>query len=733
MRFRIGKVFIICLFSILGFFKGSGQSHPHLFLNRVEANAMKQALGKYPLFDKSWNEAKVFVDRALRQRMDIPLPIDAGGYTHERHKQNYLEMHQAGILYCVIGEKRYARFVREMLLKYAEIYPTLGKHPAAGGESSGRLFWQTLNESVWLVHATQAYDCIYDFLSEEDRQRIEGKLIRPMAKFLSEDHVKELDRIHNHGTWTCTAVGMAGFVLHDDDLIDKALYGSRKDTSGGYVRQLQALFSPDGFYTEGLYYARYALLPFFTFATVIDKNTPDLKIFEFRQQILKKAFYSALQLTYTNGEFIPINDAMKDKNYLSPEIVHALDVSFMVYGRDRSLLSIAQKQNSVLLNAAGVAVAQALVQKKTIPPFPYKSVEYTDGANGDEGGIGALRSGPNFDQSLVIMKYTGHGLSHGHYDKLALLYYDQGREILQDYGFVRFVNVEPKYGGRYLPETKSFAMQTIAHNTVTVDQQSHYQGKISLSEKNHADRHFFSIADPAFQVMSARVATAYPGVEIQRTTALVKDDSLSNPIVIDVFRVRSEKLHTYDLPFYYQGHLISTNVKYIPSTKQMSALGTSSGYQHLWKEAEGKAANSVQVTWISGERYYTITSAADTSTQIFFVRIGAGDPDFNLRHEPAFILRQQATSHVFASVIEPHGQWDGTNEFSMNARPSIASVVVLGSTEEGSAVEVRGISGRQWILLITNTQASDSAEHALNINGQIYSWRGNAKLVLMER
>src|SRR5258708_19581753 len=36
----------------------------------------------------------------------------------------------------------------------------------------------------------------------------------------------------------------------------------------------------------------------------------------------------------------------------------------------------------------------------------------------------------------------------------------QGREIISDYGSARFLNVEQKFGGRYLPENKSFAKQT---------------------------------------------------------------------------------------------------------------------------------------------------------------------------------------------------------------------------------------------------------------------------------
>lgn len=720
--------FIIILFLLPVSNCLAGNAHPNLLINSKDVQAIKTSLGKYPVFDKAFQKAKDIVDKAISVPMDVPVPKDAGGYTHERHKKNYTEMQAAGILYAVTGEKKYASFIKEMLLKYAVLYPTLGRHPAASNESAGRLFWQSLNETVWLVNAAQAYDCIYDFLSSADRDKIEKGVFKPMAKFLTEEKVDEFDRIHNHGTWCVTAVGMIGYVMGDKDLIDKSLYGSKKDGNGGYLKQMDELFSPDGFYTEGAYYVRYALLPFFTFAKAIENNQPELKIFQRRDQILKKAFYAAIQLTYTNGAFIPINDALKEKNYLSPEIITTLDMTYGLYGEDKSLLNIAAKQNAVMLSGDGLKVARALKANDTLPDFPYKSIDFSDGAKGDEGGVGILRFGPVKDQTLLLMKYTGHGLSHGHYDKLSILLYDQGNEILQDYGAARFINVETKDGGRYLPETKTFARQTIAHNTVTVDGNSDYNGKENISEKYHGDLHFFSASHTNLQIMSAKVLNAYPGVKMQRTMAMINDKSLSRPFIVDVFKIESKENHQYDLPFYYMGQITSTNINYKAYDKKMSAMGSENGYQHLWNEANGHADSVVSFTWLQGNRYYSIVTSADTSTEVYYVRIGAGDPNFDLRHEPGVIIRHNGDSYVFASVIEPHGKWDGINEFSANASPSINNVKVLASDDMATAVQIIG-DNINWLLLINNGESSETAKHNLIINGKNFSWIGNYSLI----
>jgi hypothetical protein len=329
---------------------------------------------------------------------------------------------------------------------------------------------------------------------------------------------------------------------------------------------------------------------------------------------------------------------------------------------------------------------------------------------------------------LALMKYTGHGLSHGHYDKLSLLFYDQGREQLQDYGAARFINVEPKFGGRYLPETKAFAMQTIAHNTVTVDEQSHYEGKIGISEKYHADRESFSAANTDLQFMSASCNNAYPDVMMKRTVLMVNDPSLSKPVIIDLFRVDGKKDHTYDLPFYYSGQFIFSNARMNSFTDQQMPLGKANGYQFLWKEAEGTADGMMQFTWLSGKRYYSVSSAADSQTTVFYTRIGANDPNINLRREPAVILRKKGTSAVFASVIEPHGLWDGTIEISREASSSVTRITVLASNEQGTVVKVERSSAPSWIVMIANGTSTSTERHTMKINGVEYSWTGKASI-----
>ena len=152
-----------------------------------------------------------------------------------------------------------------------------------------------------------------------------------------------------------------------------------------------------------------------------------------------------------------------------------------------------------------------------------------DGPDGERGGLAILRMGGENGQALV-MKNTKQGMGHGHFDKLNWLFYDNGQRVVTDYGSARFLNVEAKRGGIYLAENRSWAKQTIAHNTLVVDEKSHFNGDWKVGEEHAPTVRFFE-AGKDTQVASATMRDAYPGVVFTRTQALLQhpDFTLKNP------------------------------------------------------------------------------------------------------------------------------------------------------------------------------------------------------------
>jgi oligo-alginate lyase len=709
---------------LLSFSLTAVAQHPLAFATKTELAEVKKAIPRYALLQQSYNDIKKEVDNWLGKTVDVPFPKDpAGGYTHDRHKANYTLMFNSGLLYQLTGDARYATLVKNMLLQYAVLNPILKNHPQATSSSPGRLFWQALNDANWLVYTGMAYDLIQPSLTAAERKKIEDGAFKPEVDFMTKDLQSWFDLIHNHGVWACAGVGMVGIATDNKDYMDMALYGTKKDRRSGFIAQLNGLFSPDGYYTEGPYYVRYAILPFYIFGNALNHARPELKIFEHRDRILRKALEAGLQQTNINGTFFPVNNALKEKDFTSNELVTAINIAWQVYGKDAGLLTVAQQQGRVLLHKGGASLAAALTTEKPAAYYPYKSVEYRDGANGDEGGISFLRLGSGKDLTTLVFKYASHGLSHGHYDQLGFFLFDKGNEVFTDYGSVRFIGVEQKWGGRYLPENKSFAAQTIAHSTLVADERSHFDGKEEVAEKYHGKKIFSSISHPHLQVASAVEENAYPDVDLQRSLYLAQLPS-GKRLVVDLFKVFSNTTHQYDLPYQYSGQLISTSFPYKAETTTQKPLGKKNGYQFLWKEAEAVLKDTLaQFTFLNGRTYYTLSSLVQDSAQMLFTRSGANDPSFNLRREPAYVLRKKGAAQTFANVMEVHGQFDPVAEFSSNAYPAVKNIELM---DNGDDLTVAQITIGKDVLLIAqyNKAAGSEGQHEAIVNGQTISWKG---------
>ncbi len=673
-------------------------------------------------FDTTLAEAQAKVETQIEQPFVIPTPKDAGGgYTHEKHKENAKLIYQAAMLYKLTSDKKYAHFSARLMEAYAGLYPAWGTHPAPKEQSPGRMFWQNLNESWWLVHVAQAYGAIKPTLSDKQQHHIETNLLRNMADFLSEGSPQTFNKIHNHGTWANAAVGITGYAIGDKDYTQKALLGLDKSGQAGFLKQLDTLFSPDGYYNEGPYYQRYALMPFVLFGQAIDANEPARKIFEYRDGILSKAIYTTIDLSY-NGLFFPINDAMKDKGIATTELLYGVAIAYDLT-QDPTLLSIAQAQNAFVLTEESRAVSDA-IKAGHAKPYPFRSRRFSDGADGLQGALDILRHSFEPDGLTLIIKNTSQGLGHGHFDKLGLLLYDQGKEVLRDYGAARFLNVEAKYGGHYLPENNSYAKQTIAHNTLVIDETSHFEGSTKQGNK-YAPQPGIFVDMPALKIASAQIDKAYEGVAMHRTVAMISDPAFQNPIIIDLIETKSNKTHQYDLPFHYNGHLVETNFPLTAHQTELKPLSKKNGYQHLWKLAQVRLpSNLSQVTFLLANRFYTISSHVPRHSEIIFAKTGANDPSFNLRHEPVFILRSQGERNIsFISVIEPHGEYNPTEEFTQNSHSEIKNISYHQDSNE-KLIRIETKSGKIINLALSEDQ-TPTHKHSIAIGeNQVIEWTG---------
>lgn len=694
----------------------------------ASASPAIQAQEAYPpLFAQEMDRSKSYVSDMMNSGIVVPLPKDpGGGYTHEQHKRNYKAMYLGGLLYSLTGQQSYSNYVRDMLLTYADIYPNLGPHPAKKKQNYGRLFWQNLNDAVWLVHAIQGYREIRSDLSADNRQTIDT-LFRQVAEFMSTGSNGTFDRIHNHATWATAGVGITGYVIGDERFIDMALRGTKRDGKAGFLRQTDLLFSPDGYYAEGPYYQRYALLPFMVFGQAIDRYEPERKIFERRGGILIKALRTTIDLTY-GGYFFPFNDAIKDKSLNTAELYEGVAIAY-AQTKDPSLLSIAGDQGRTVITPYGLAMARELAAGKA-QPYPFVSMLLGDGPTGEKGAVAVLRSGEGPKHKALIAKNSSQGMGHGHFDKLSWQFYDNGNEIVTDYGAARFLNIVAKEGGRYLPENTSWAKQTIAHNTLVVDETTQFDGNAKVAEAYAPTQLYFSAADD-LKISTAVIGSAYDGVAMTRTLAMFDVPGLKHPLIADVMNVTSDTAHLYDLPIHYTGHIMRVGPTLESFAQARPVLGEDDGYQHIWVDARGPGeGDDAFLTWILDDRFYTWRWLPQQGGEIILAETGANDPNFNLRREPIIIQRVAGKADtVFAGLLETHGRYDGATEQTTASDSQITSMDLI---EDGGMhlLVIETVTGSKVGLALSyNNDAA--AQHTIAAAGAAVTWTGYAALITL--
>jgi hypothetical protein len=284
----------------------------------------------------------------------------------------------------------------------------------------------------------------------------------------------------------------------------------------------------------------------------------------------------------------------------------------------------------------------------------------------------------------ALLKASSQGQGHGHYDRLNLLWYDGETEVFGDYGFARYVDIESKRGGEYLPENASFGKQTVIHNTLTVDQKSDFAAHYNTSVKFHPDK-IFSIQNSQLSAASAIETNAFPGVKMKRTVALIRFKEQDTPVLFDLFKAVSDSAHLYELPYWYNGQLVNLPFKTNFKSDTLTKAGNAFGYQHLWLTGESGTfdGKSSFFTFLKNNKYYTSTFATDTDLRLKFVMAGASDPEHSLRNEKAVLFSAKSSgNHVFCTTTESH-------DYKNNAVRNISDLRISKSVENEDIITLK--------------------------------------------
>lgn len=604
------------------------------------------------------------------------------------------DIRNLAVCFALSGERPFAEKAAEILLGYAEAYPSYPVrdfHQKTDSVWATKVSWGTLGEATWLIPVCCGYDLIRhaDVLRPAEHQAIREQLLRPAAKLILKHNLG----IHNIQCWHNCAIGMAALLLRDADLLSFTV-----DGEVGIREQIERGTLPDGLWFEGSFgYHFYTVTPLLTWATAL--RNCGLNLFDAR---LKSLFEAPLKAVLPDGSMPQFNDSGG-----SPIRTQAgqYEQAFSTYADERFLEPIEGSDRDSL--QALLFGAPELPDTDT----PGRSTEHLP----DSGYIYS-RQGTTRRRTYVAFDYGPHGGGHGHPDKLNFVLYARGAVQAPDPGSVA-------YG---IPIHQQWYKQTVSHNTVVLDGKS--------QQPTQGDLHFLVCAD-GLDLIQADAGEAFEDARMTRTMLVAQDTVL----VVD--RLSSDHSHTYDWVYHNRG-AVRTD---FPRRKLKTPLGESDGYEIIGDLRRGRPEAQWRSTWKqekSGVRLTMIGSRRQTDVYSGTGPANVDSPGMgSVAEEVPFILarREGRRRTTFAAALQAFGSRPARDTFEVLAldQPDRGRAYRYrcGSTDLTLAVsflpgerELEEIAFRGAAAVIDRS----SADRVILYSGTSIRWRGQDVVISTE-
>jgi hypothetical protein len=654
--------------------------HPRLLFTPQEIKDLRVELDKNERGKTTFASFLKIAENGLATPIHFPSVADT--VANKAGKPHQALSHRAaalGFAYALTGEEKYAQGARDILIGYSERYEDYPRHSGINRNDASKITHQRLSEAMWLIPLLEATDYIFlsKTLTANDKEQIENGLIRPAIEEIRRqtpatevaarnkktinwrDETPSPSAQGKYSNWLIfynTATMMAGAILNDKDMMDLAAADLRIAIATG--------IGNDGMWGEGsISYQLFAMGALVPGLEVAARNGYD--VWNSSNGRIKMLFDSPLRYAYPDGTLPGINDSGRGKFGSWQTIVY--DYGYLRYGDPnyRTLLNDTQRQ----LHTSDSIYAPTRIYET----FGNASVTKTNSTLFENLGYSILRD----DNKYALLDYGPHGGTHGHYDKLNLLLFASANGDVGDE-----IGGEPKFHFYDNPLHPTWTIQTIAHNTMTVDEGSQIasDGKLLVFEDT-----------PDLKIMRGESVGSYPGVLLDRTVLVTPD------AVIDLFTGRSSLDHTWDRTFRYNGKLAG-----LPIVADAKPLGLENGYQNFKVAKQESAANGWSGIWDTKAGKFKV-AIAGTDGQNMVLGTGPNDDQIAL-------ARQSGKNAKFAATYALQ-EWNNP----------VQSVNWLPTDKNVSSAEIKQQDGTITTVMVGNLAGT----------WQSGNWKSDARVLVV--
>jgi hypothetical protein len=616
--------------------------------------------------------------------------------------------------YLLTGDKRYAHKAAVMLVRLAQVYPSMDYGDQSrygmmlkmqGGRYPGKVLYHTW-EAFFARDMAEAYDNIWNAIDgDAELQKLYGKSGEQLRGFIEanflEDAVDAYFANKIEGNFGMHQTALLYILLARQNMDLKKYSHLLIDEPGedsahmGLRYALYNMVWRDGAPFESPGYNMLWLENFAVLGELLKKGGTDL----FADPKMKLVFDSPLDMVNIGLQTPATGDSA---GVLGGLVGRDVEIYSKVYQAYKDSRYLPWMSGATTKENRGFTTFQTLFypalpprstteDKRAVAPQPSRLLAGN--------GMGILN---NPADTVSLMMTYGMHISHYHYDFLHFDIFANGQAMLPDLGYGDAMNA-------YVSGIYTWTLNTIAHNTVVVD---------AKRQQNNLPGVVHEFADAPFARSMDASSPAYSNVEQYRRHLIQVDVDDNRSYIVDVFRVKGGTQHDYSLhgpPGQVEtingvwstpgkGTLAGENVE-LEQIYDDDVLGAKdykgvyyvykgSGYQHLFNPQKLQSGSgALHYRHIRDEdaqiRIHPLTQNAD---EVFLA--DAYDLPRARKHQVKYLITRRKSDgnapleSTFISVLEP-----------FSGQPFIQSTKVVAlNGGEGTAVEVQRAGGVDIIL-----------------------------------
>ncbi len=576
-----------------------------------------------------------------------------------------------GKAYAFTGDIAYAEKVRKVLLRLADVYPHYLPHNWGtifedySNLQSGKMSGWKLHDAGVFIQLATAYDLTYDsgVYSDDDKVKIEENCFREFTRLMTETSPRGC--CINDGPTAMAAGALAGLMLGNHKAIAWAV-----EPPDGFLGFLEDYFYRDGHWYEaspsyeGMTLSRLYVTPEalrgYSDPPSYDKPDRYDHLDLFKRALMKKILVAGAPEIMPDGCLPATNDSTLGARYPRART----EQQYFWYPTEHNMRLMAWAFGGNIGETGG---EYALFRRE--PDLDFSDIKPLQPSAKSivrpDVGWAIMRTGDDRSDAALMIDYGPYGSGHGHPDRLNIIYYDFGKEMVTDLGYLGA-------GHPIHPWIRS----TASHHHVIVD------GKPQARAGGELEA--FCGVDNVQGTIASAPAVYKDIVDTYRRYLLFVDHGIGRRYLVDLFEVKGGQEHQYG--FHADGEVFEPPLFPYQDVDPGDLGDARTGYSWLKEVKRADAPLPFVAEWISdqetnlGTRLHMM--AAEQTKLIYAKAPGLRNRStpFAERDMYKVLVQRPGPENMFLSVIEA---------FKGNSDLQARELVVKTEAGQARAVEVK--------------------------------------------